>query len=44
MGPQQQSATAGLLLWAQQAGGIDLLLQQWRVNADRAKLSVYTGS
>jgi len=37
-------AAAGLLLWALQAGYIDLLLQQQQVNAGSATLSVYVGS
>jgi len=36
-------AAAGLLLWALQARYIDLLLQQQRVNAGSATLSVYVG-
>jgi len=36
-------AAAGLLLWVLQAGYIDLLLQQQRVNAGSATLSVYIG-
>ena len=39
--PQQQPATAGLLLWAQRAGDIAGLLQQWRANAGTATLSAY---
>ena len=34
---------AGLLLWALQAGYIDVLLQQQQVNAGSATLSVYVG-
>jgi len=37
-------AVAGLLLWAQRAGDINWLLQQWRVNAGSATLSAYVGS
>ena len=37
------SAAVGLLLWALQAGYIDLLLQQQQVNAGSATLSVYVG-
>ena len=37
-------AAAGLLLWALQAVYIDQLLQQQRVNAASATLSVYVGS
>ena len=36
-------AAVGLLLWALQAGYIDLLLQQQQVNAGSATLSVYVG-
>jgi len=35
------AATAGLLLWVQQAGNIDCLLQLQRANAGSATLSVY---
>jgi len=30
---------AGLLLWAQRAGDIDRLLQQWRANAGSTTMS-----
>jgi len=35
---------AGLLLWAQQAGDMDQLLQQRRVNVGSATLSACVGS
>jgi len=39
-----KSSTAGLLLWARQAGDIDRLPQQRRANAGSATLSAYVDS
>jgi len=35
------TTAAGLVLWAQLAGNIDQLLQQWQANAGTATLSAY---
>jgi len=39
-----KAAAAGLLLWALQAGDINRLLQQWRMNVGSATLLAYVGS